>query len=43
MSAAARYSVVDELCEGRPVELRGQGTLILQSGQAGPPVALGDL
>ncbi len=41
MSAAARYSVVDELREGRPVELRGQGTLTLQSGQAGPPAGPG--
>lgn len=41
MSAAAKYSVVDELREGRPVELKGQGAFTLQSGQSGPPAGPG--
>ena len=43
MSAAASYSVVDELREGRPIEFKGQGALTLQSGQSGPPAGLGRL
>jgi hypothetical protein len=37
MSAAPGYSVVDELANGNPVMLRGQGELIQKSGQEGLP------
>jgi hypothetical protein len=41
MSASARYSVIDELLDGRSVEIRGDGILTLREGHDGPPAGPG--